>query len=193
MRHAGFVLTGGISSRMGRDKALLPYGGRKLVDYIASQVLEAAGSASLIGSPVLYGHFGYPVYPDEIPQCGPLGGIYTALRLRRAEWNLIVACDLPNVRAADLRRILEASASAGDRADCVIPLAADGGWQPLCAAYHSRCAPEVECALGRERFKMMDLLAKLKVVRCSGLRPELFVNVNTPTDWEKIEEWQTSQ
>jgi molybdenum cofactor guanylyltransferase len=193
MRQAGFVLTGGRSRRMGRDKALLPYAGKKLLDHIAGQVLEAAGSASLIGRPELYEPLGYLVYPDEIPHSGPLGGIATALRLRQAEWNLIVACDLPYIRAADLRQILEAAALAGDSIDCVVPVAPDGRLQPLCAVYHARCLLEVDRALSRNALKLMDLVAKLDVIRFNGLRPELFVNVNTPADWERIEEWQIRQ
>lgn len=177
---------------MGRDKALLPYRGNTLVEYVASQVLEAAGSASLVGSVEIYGSLGYPVYPDEVPNCGPLGGVYTALRQRQAEWNLIVACDLPNVRAADLSQILQAAVRGNASADCLIPVAATSGRQPLCALYHSRCLSKLEEALANKQFRMMELLENLKVVPVNGLRPELFVNVNTPADWERIEEWQTS-
>src|SRR5205085_12240677 len=119
MTYAGFVLVGGRSSRMGRDKALLPYQSKTLLEYVAEQVLGAAGNVTLIGDPECYGRLGYPVYPDRVPECGPLGGIYTALSLSAGVWNLIAACDLPGIRTGHLQQILECADAA---VDCVVPM-----------------------------------------------------------------------
>ena len=102
---AGFVLTGGRSSRMGRDKALLPIEGSVLVERTAEQVRIAAGSVTLIGAPERYAHLGLPVVPDLIEDCGPIGGLYTALKIGRADWNLLVACDMPALTAEFLREL----------------------------------------------------------------------------------------
>ena len=48
---AGWVLTGGQSTRMGRDKAMLPWSGRTMIEVIADTVREAAGSVTLVGAP----------------------------------------------------------------------------------------------------------------------------------------------
>src|SRR5205807_1738795 len=119
MTHAGFVLAGGRSSRMGRDKALLPYKSGTLMEHVAEQVLRAAGNVALIGNPSSYEHLGYPVYADRMPNNGPLGGIYTALSVSKADWNLIVACDLPRISVTQLRQVLEA---ANDAAECIVPV-----------------------------------------------------------------------
>src|SRR5882672_6033560 len=98
---AGFVLTGGRSSRMGRDKALLPVagsgpaGGLSLVERTAELVRGAAGSVILIGMPERYAHLGLPVVADIVEDCGPMGGLLTALHVTHADSNLIVACDMP--------------------------------------------------------------------------------------------------
>ena len=109
MEATGFVLAGGGSSRMGRDKALLPYRGTTLLAYIASVVRQAAGTATIIGDPDRYSNVGFPVCPDQIPQCGPIGGIYTALSVTASDWNLVVACDMPMLSAPVLRRLIERS------------------------------------------------------------------------------------
>ena len=83
MQASGFVLAGGASKRMGQDKALLPYRGTTLVEHVAKTVREAAGSVALIGDPARLGQLGLPVFPDELPSCGPASGIYTALRVYR--------------------------------------------------------------------------------------------------------------
>lgn len=52
---------------MGRDKALLPYCGRTLVEWVAEQAREAAGDVSLVGAPERYGHLEIPAQPSDTP------------------------------------------------------------------------------------------------------------------------------
>ncbi len=172
---------------MGRDKALLPYLSGSLADHVAQQVREAATVVNLIGDPDVYGHLGYPVYADQTPGKGPLSGIHTAVSLRQADWNLILACDLPNIRSAELRRILAAADAAGAAAECVVPSSNSKVLQPLCAAYHARCLPKLEHALTHNRLKMMELLEVMNCVVLSDLDPDIFLNVNTPSDWATAE------
>src|SRR5437868_193761 len=93
---AGFLLAGGRSSRMGRDKALLAVGNSTLLEIVAARVRDAAGSVIVIGPPDHYAYLGLTVQADLIPDCGPLGAVYTALKTSEADWNLLVACDMPS-------------------------------------------------------------------------------------------------
>jgi molybdopterin-guanine dinucleotide biosynthesis protein A len=100
----GFVLVPGHSTRMGRDKALLKFHGSTFAGGIAECVRRVAGNVTLVGPPDRYRELGYTVIPDRVPGCGPLGGVYTALSSSHAEWNLIVACDMPLVHGCVRRR-----------------------------------------------------------------------------------------
>src|SRR5579871_469780 len=111
VKWAGFVLAGGRSSRMGRDKALLSFQGVPLVARVAEMVAQAAGSAVVIGDPGKYGGLGYAVVPDRRQGLGPLAGIEAALDFSTADWNLVLACDMPDVSAAFLRALLETAAA----------------------------------------------------------------------------------
>ncbi len=91
---------------MGRDKALLPYRGVTLAAHIASIVQQAAGSATLVGNPDLYGHLGIPMIADLYPGEGPLGGLITVLKNSQADWNLVLACDLPSLTVPFLESLL---------------------------------------------------------------------------------------
>src|SRR5439155_2404727 len=130
---AGFVLVGGNSSRMGQDKARLPLHGKTLVEHVAAAVAEAAGSVTLVGAPERYQSLGFPIVPDDRPGAGPLAGIHAALGASRADWNLIVACDMPVLSAPFLKSLLAAAESSG--ADCLIPSGPSGLPGPLCAVH----------------------------------------------------------
>lgn len=186
MPRTGFVLAGGTSSRMGRDKALLPYRGGALIQYLAEIVREAAGSASVIGDPGRYARFGYPVYADRVAGCGPAGGIYTALSAGLAEWNLIVACDMPGITVEILRALLSRTNSASG--DCIVPIGPDCQPEPMCAVYHARCLPQIELAVRGKRFKMRDLVHELKPVFVGAVDAACLANINTPADWAEIAE-----
>src|SRR3984957_1077461 len=177
---AGFVLVGGASRRMGRDKALLPLGAVTMVEEIAARVRAAAGNVTLIGAPEKYGHLGFPVVADEIENCGPLGGLYTALRLGKANWNVLVACDMPYITEGFLTELLEA-AEASD-ADCLVPQI-NGKTDPLCAVYHRRLLTITESAIHRKLFKMQDFVSTLRTSYWPVADPRPLVNLNTPVEW----------
>ena len=180
--HAGFVLAGGRSSRMGRDKALLPLNGSTLIEQVASRVRLATGTVTLVGPPDRYALLGFPVIPDRVPGCGPLGGVYTALSATEADWNLIVACDMPEVTLDFLKDLLQAA--EGTQADCLVP-ETSAGLDPLCAVYHRRCAALAGSALDRKVLKMHDFVSSLHALAWPVSDPAPLVNVNTPEEWGK--------
>jgi molybdopterin-guanine dinucleotide biosynthesis protein A len=183
MRTAGFVLAGGASSRMGRNKAFLMFEGRSLIERVAGAVQEAAGEVTIIGSPELYGHLGMPVIPDLRSNAGPLAGIESALRHSEAEWNLIVACDMPGVTGAALRRILE-EAQGHAEVGCVLP--ASGEFvEPLCAVYSKRMLSVVSAALDAGIRKVTGAFPKGEIHYLRMSDDPVFHNVNTPEDWRK--------
>src|SRR5882762_4912764 len=161
MNWAGFVLVGGKSSRMGCNKALMSFRKRTLAEQIAEQLRIVTNDVRLIGQVDTYGSLGYPVVEELLKGCGPLGGIHAALRATRAQWNLVVACDMPEV-TAEFLRLLIARAEEGS-ADAYIPAGPDGRPEPLCAAYHRGSLPEITNALEARTFKVMSGLSRLKV------------------------------
>jgi len=182
---AGWVLVGGLSRRMGRDKAWLPFGSAgTLGQNVARLVAAAAGTATLVGDPDRYRSLGYPVIPDLYPGQGPLGGILTALTHTPADWNLVAACDMPGLTAEFLNKLLDTARQ--EAADVLLPVGPAGKPEVLCAVYRKRCLPRLE-----EGFSSGIRKVTLAVMRASTLRsvlyqfPEVsvFQNVNTPEEW----------
>ncbi len=181
MQCAAFVLAGGRSSRMGRDKALLTFQGRSLAEHVATQARAVTDDITLVGDIGRYANVGYPVIEDIFPGCGPLSGLHAALTCTDSDWNLILACDMPQVPAEFLVRLM-ARAESG-QASAVIPVGPDAVPQPLCAAYHRRCVSAITCALENRIHKVTDGLAMLDIDFWSVPHPEYFRNLNTPEDW----------
>jgi len=182
-----FILAGGKSSRMGRNKALLELGGEPLILRMARLVEEATGKPTVIGPSAMFQGFGLNSVEDDWPGAGPLGGIATALRVSKAGWNLIVACDLPHLTREWLRYLTQRAENS--RADAVIP-ENDLGAEPLCACYRKRNEAAIREALERGVRKVTEGLGTLNVEKIAlgewkpfdsdGL---LFKNMNIPADY----------
>ncbi len=91
---AGFVLAGGQSTRMGRDKALLPLAGRPLILHAMSILRDAGLEPAIAGASAPVAEFG-PVVADSRPGEGPLGGICAALASTSAGYAVFLPVDLP--------------------------------------------------------------------------------------------------
>jgi molybdopterin-guanine dinucleotide biosynthesis protein A len=160
---------------MGRDKARLPFRGGELVGAVAAAVARAAGNVTLVG------HAELPAIPDRYPGEGPLGAILTALDHSSADWNLIVACDMPEVSAAFLGELLERAMRSP--AEVLLPYGPDGLPQPLCAVYRRRTLAALEEQFARGVRQVTRALSGLAVERFVVAEVSLFQNVNTPQDW----------
>jgi molybdopterin-guanine dinucleotide biosynthesis protein A len=162
---------------MGRDKARLPFRGADLVSTVAAAVATAAGSV------VLVGHLDLPSIPDRYPGEGPLGAILTALHHTAADWNLIVACDMPEVSAEFLTALL--ARAIRSRPDVLLPYGPDTLPQPLCAVYRRRARIALGDHFGRGVRRVTQALAGLDVEPLVVAELSHFQNVNTPEDWAR--------
>ena len=192
MSHAAVLLAGGKSSRMGRDKSALIVNGEPLWQRQLA-VLRATEPAELFisgKSDGPYADCGVEILADEIPDCGPLGGIATALRRCTSERLLVLAVDMPAMTVDFLRTLLEESQRT---AKGTVPfVAADGrrraGFEPLAAVYpRAVLAIADECLRTGER-KLETFIRKLKASQLVSVRfiaendVALFANWNVPED-----------
>ncbi|HEY4045875.1 MAG TPA: molybdenum cofactor guanylyltransferase [Acidobacteriaceae bacterium] len=155
---ATWVLAGGRSTRMGRDKALLPFGGRPLIE-VAVEKLEKLRELGL-GQPRIAGSrpdlSGFAAVVDDVhPGCGPLSGIEAALTATCEPLNLFLPIDMPLVPAAFLSWILLRAEVTG--AIATLPRAG-GAVQPLCAVYHRDLLTQVTRSLLAGDYKVTRVL-----------------------------------
>jgi molybdopterin-guanine dinucleotide biosynthesis protein A len=186
---AAFVLAGGASTRMGRDKALLDLGGEPMVVRAVHLAEPHVASVAVVAPTDRYAELELPILPDRWPGAGPLGGIATALSATRCDWNLIVGCDLPYLTSEWLAWFIPCAMNSP--AHAVVP-ESRRGLEPLAAIYHRACAAALTAAVERGMRRVTEGLAEILVERVraaewQGIDPSgrLFENMNTPADYEE--------
>lgn len=191
----GFVLAGGRSSRMGSDKALLPFRDSNFLHH-ALETLSAAcrRPAKAVVSPhkaPIYEKLLSPeaVITDEYPDHGALGGIHAALAHCETDFALVLAVDLPKVEAPAAEALI-ALAAGHNGLDALIPEQDDGRLQPLFAIYRvDACLPKIEALFSKQSdCSVRDLLARIKTVTVTraqvDIDPNLLLNVNDSASYE---------
>lgn len=187
------IQAGGESSRMGQDKALMPFLGRPLIE---RQVERLSGVAYELlvttNRPRDYAFLHRTLIPDLLPGTGALGGLYTALSSASLPIVAVVACDMPFINTdlllAQQRLLLESEA------DVVIPRSSDG-LEPLHAVYdRDACLPAIRAALQMGERKMISWLPGVRVREMSmeevaqyDPRFYSFINVNSVDEFRAAE------
>lgn len=190
------ILAGGRSSRMGTDKALLPFTNTPHSTFLTHL---AATLSSLCDELLLVARdeeqaarykvdaANVRIVTDKVPDYGPLMGIYSGLSAIQAAKALIVAVDMPFVQPA-LVSLLLARASATAMTVPVVNAVP----QVLCAVYPRSLLPLIETSIAQGRRDPRSLLtsAPVQYIDEAQLRvvdPQLrsFINVNTPEEWRE--------
>lgn len=178
----GFVLAGGRSRRMGRDKAGIEFQGTTLLARAFATVSAVAVKTTVIARTP---YPGFPVIADLRPDCGPLAGIETALSVAQTDAVIVLACDMPFV-TADFLKLLTSKAGK-DRA--VIPVDAAGRPCGVCAVYGRKILPQVSNRLDADERRLERLFSSIVVEFVPftdfAALPDaerFLVNLNTPED-----------
>ena len=204
----GFVLAGGQSSRMGRDKALLEFAGRPLAVQALS-ILEEAGIPAMIAGAAAPARAALevfaPVIEDASPGLGPLSGICAALATTSARYAVFLPVDLPLLPPSLLVFLLRHARITGS----VVTVPSVSGFTQTFPAVLDRAAlPALQNELDSQRYGCfsafqaasaaagqsvssvaVELLAQTgEVSDQMGLPPiDWFLNLNTPDDLERAE------
>ena len=179
------IQAGGKSSRMGTDKSFVPFLGRPMIEVVRERV-EGLGDELIIvtNKPDAYAYLGLPMFGDDYPDTGPLGGIYTAVRHACHTHTLVVACDMPWLN----RPLLEYMVGLREAADVVVPRW-DKFPEPLHAVYSKTCLEPMREKLEAGVLKITAFYGRVSLrfverEEIARFDPEgrSFVNVNTPDD-----------
>lgn len=188
----GFVLVGGRSDRMGRDKALLPYRGRAMALHQAEKAAFVCGRAALVGKdPEPFRASGYLFVRDEAEPHAAVYGVLAALAYSPEDVNLVLAADMPRISEAFLATLLEVAEAVA--APVVAPISG-GVVQTLCSVWRRTALLPLTGRVLRGDLSLVDALADLggvlipepETASMPGGEPDAFLNVNRPEDYDAL-------
>ena len=184
-----FILAGGKSTRMGRDKAFLEIDGQTLLERAIAKTRGLTQDFMIVGSRAKFAAFG-PVVEDIFHERGPLGAIHAALEASTTELNLVLAVDMPFVPEAFFRWLI---GEAHETAAVVTVVRSTGRLQPLCGAYRKSFAETAQRSLEAGENKIDRLFSAVPTcvieeeqLASAGFSMEMFRNVNTREEWEEV-------
>jgi molybdopterin-guanine dinucleotide biosynthesis protein A len=184
------LLAGGQSTRMGRDKAMLPMpGSNTLIWQHQLRTLEELRPEEIFwsgpGRPGLPGHV--RIVSDRVINAGPLAGIGACLDLLQGDLLLALAVDLPRMTTAYLESLLA-------RCSPLQGAVAQHGdfFEPLAAIYPKKLHALAAKHLGQGRYALQDFIreaAQLDALQVFSLDESdlpLFKNLNSPADLQDL-------
>lgn len=179
------VLAGGLSSRIGSNKALLAWRERPFIEHIVERLRPQVEHIAISGGDAAYGALALPLLADPFAERrGPLAGILAGLRFSATPHVLITPCDNP-LPAPDLRERLQAELL---RNDAAIAYAHSGDTAHyLYALLRSDLAPALAQFLEQGDYAVRRWYATQR--HCSvdfSDHPNHFININTAADLQRL-------
>jgi molybdopterin-guanine dinucleotide biosynthesis protein A len=181
------IQAGGKSTRMGQDKSFVPFEGRPMIEVVRDHVAGLGQELLIVtNNPAPYAYLNLPLVGDVLPDMGPLGGIYTALRAASQPYVLVVACDMPWLN----RNLLAHLITLRETADVIVPR-----WtkfpEPLHAVYSKACLEPIERHLQAGNLKITRFFGEVTVrfvdreeIERFDKDGRSFTNINSPDDLE---------
>jgi molybdopterin-guanine dinucleotide biosynthesis protein A len=186
------ILAGGVGSRLGKEKSLIEFGGRPLIQWSVEKLALLVEDVVVVARGPEQAGLLEDLIPDASIACdsvsgyGPVAGLAAGMELARNEYVLAIGCDLPFLNA-DVVNILFEQARGWDAA---VPMRENGMIEPLHSVYkrdalHSACQNAIEH--GERKIRAPLSMLRVKCVAVELLKnpdPELltFFNLNTRED-----------
>lgn len=185
------ILSGGKASRMsGQDKAFLEIDNEPIISAQLRALKKLFKEIIIVTNlPEKYKVLkDIKVVTDIIPNQGPLGGIYSGLRVSNSFYSFVVACDMPYINTGLIEYMYKKSSGY----DAVVPKL-NKRYEPLYSLYSKNCLKFIEQLLDKKIFKINELFSKIMVQEISSeeigqfaLGARIFTNINTREDLENV-------
>ena len=188
MEICALVLAGGKSSRMnGNNKAFLKYKSSTFIESIISELEDFNKIYISVDNKEKYKNLNYELIEDEFEEIGPIGGIYSVLKVMKEDYVFVIACDMPKIKKK-LIKVLLSNIEQDDR--CMVFKDDAGRIYPLGGIYSKKSLQIVKEMIDNKDYKLQNLVKRLggKILSISecNLDDEMFINVNNPEEYKNL-------
>jgi len=183
-KYSGILLAGGKSSRMGDDKAFMKYKDRFLYEYSFSILKSFSQDILISSSNTRFNNQDYRCVEDEMPDLGPISGIFSCLKRIKYPSAIVLPCDLPFISVKTVETLLNNSQGY----DITVALNHQNFPEPLIGIYSSAIISRLEKMINSGNYKLQNLLkdSKTHFVKIPQISPETFLNINNPEDYNSL-------
>jgi molybdopterin-guanine dinucleotide biosynthesis protein A len=205
---SAMILAGGLSSRMGQDKALIQVNGIPLLQRVCAVAQQCADPVYIVTP---WGMRYQPLVDSQLdarsaqskihflpeiraagdlthsPMTGFLQGLSQLPYPSQQAWVLLLSCDLPYLDAAVLREWIALLPQIPETVTACLPKNPKGWWEPLCGLYRVSCQPKVAAFVSEGGRSFQRWLSRETVRELPLANPQMLLNCNTPADLEEFQ------
>lgn len=169
---------------MGEDKAFMKYGNRFMYEYSLDILRHFSIDILISSSDMRFTNVTCRTVEDEIPNTGPLGGIYSCLKQIQNKSAIVLACDLPLITTEIIEILIKNSKGF----DLSIIVNDKNLPEPLIGIYSSSLVPIIQKMIAENHYKIQGLfkLVKTKLVKIPEVSPEVFKNINLLEEFNSL-------
>ncbi len=179
------ILTGGKSSRMGKDKALLKINNETYIKRLTEEMGDFKDLLVSASKKGLYESFSKVTVYDEHDSIGPIEGIRQVLKSAKNEYVFICAIDMPFITKELVSYMSEFISSDYD---CYV-IADEDHLQPLCAIYSKKCLPVIEKLITEKSYRLFNIFKSVRTkfisLKFSCFDKKTVKNINTKDEYMK--------
>lgn len=175
------IFAGGKSSRMGKDKALLPFGQYASLTAFQYEKLQHLFKTVYISTKEEKFDFDAKILKDCYKESSPLVGLLSIFETLNVEEVFVLSVDAPFVDAETIKKIMQIDISEYDAVVAKSP----SGIQPLCGRYKKSILPLLKKHLKEEKHKLQHLLHTAKTYLLHFEDDSVFTNINHPEEYEE--------
>lgn len=187
----GVILAGGVSSRMGCNKALLRLGGIPLIERVYRTMRRLFDEILIVtNTPADYAFLPCRTVADHYPGAGSIAGLHAAMGASSTERIFVAACDMPFLNPTLIRMLCDYDREA----EAVVPLNGEGFFEPLHAVYAVSAHDRARQVIEHGDRSILILLNNLRTVlvprQLLDAIPgagESFRNLNTPEEFRQAQ------
>ena len=180
----GIILSGGKSSRMGKDKGFLTFNGKSFIQHSIDALKPVVTEIIIVSDNKKYDVFGLKRIEDAIENAGPLAGIYSGLKYSNTDYNLVLSCDIPLINTTILQKLVDAVDDDSE----IIQIESQGKTMPLIALCTKQCEHTFLKLLkkGERRLQYAVNQCNVKNVVLTDEETYFTQNINTPEQLNTI-------